>query len=61
VTLETGLRLISVAGMLILVVVGVLVLQTRDSGRVRATARQKALLIGAGGVAVIAAGIGLLI
>ena len=60
-TLETGLRLVTLLGMLIVVVTGVLILQTRDKGQIHATGNQKLLVVVAGGLAVVAAGLGLLI
>lgn len=57
--LGTGLRLISVAGMVVVLGVGVLVLQTRHSGQMRVTAGEKALVLLAGGLAVAAAGVAL--
>lgn len=58
-TLDTALRAVSAAAMLVVVVVGVLVLQTRHEGRLQVTATQKIVGIGAAAVGLMATALAL--
>lgn len=60
-TLQTGLRLVFIVGMGVMIVILGLALQTRRTGPIQMSARQKALAVVAGGLAVVAGGLAMLI